>query len=614
MNDYIKTRIKEWKLVFKGLKLVHKLQPFLILIAVTCNIFRALSPFISLYYSSQIITELSGARDWNKIIHYTILTVLLNFFCFLLIQFLGQMWDILDYVLGHKIGLFIADKCFQLDYADMENSTIRETKEKLHDGYALKRVVWILPDLISNSISVILSVSLVIQIFISRSTGTDPLSAFLNSSASIVMLCIFLFITIFTVSKSNEKIQQKSYDVMHNTRSFQNHLGYYAFELSIEYNSGKDIRLYNQAPLIKEELHSNFDRILDYGKDFFHTNIIYTFISSIFNHSLTVLIYLFVGLKALTKAISIGNIVLYSGAVTQFGVGFSGISFALTQARKQSEYLEWFFDFVELPNHKETGTKRIDLEEAKNYEIEFRNVSFHYPSSENYSLEHLNIKFKVGEKMAVVGRNGSGKTTFIKLLCRLYDPQEGEILLNGINIKEYDYYDYLSLFSVVFQDFHLFSFTLGENVATSSDYDEKKVEDCTFKAGLEQRIERFPNGIKTQLYNEFAEEGVEISGGEAQKVAIARALYKNSPFIILDEPTAALDPIAEADIYSRLNDLIKDKTAVYISHRLSSCYFCKQIAVFDSGHLVQYGTHKNLVAKEDGLYYQLWNSQAQYYQ
>lgn len=612
MNNYIKSQKRDWGLVFRGLKLIHKLQPFLILTAIAAGIFKALSPFVGLYYSSQIITELSEARNWDKIKQYVILTVILTFLCFLINQFLGQMSDILDYILGHKIELFIADKCFQLDYADMENSTIRETKEKLRRGY-LRRIVRQISSLIQNCISVALSVSLVIRMCASRSPEADSLSAALNSPAAILILCILMFTAVFSAAKSNEKIQHKRYETIHNTRNSYNHIWYYVFKLSTEYNFGKDIRLYKQDSLVAEEVSSHLNNIRIQEKDFSHTNIVYTFISSIFNNGLTVLIYLFVGLKAFTKAISIGNIVLYSGAVTQFGTGLSGISFSLTQIKKNSEHLQWFFDFIDLPNRKETGTKRIDLEKAKNYEIEFKNVSFRYPSAEHYSLEHLNLKFKVGERLAVVGKNGSGKTTFIKLLCRLYDPQEGEILLNGVNIKEYNYYDYLSLFSVVFQDFHLFSFTLGENVAAASDYEDKKVEDCTYKAGLEQRIERFPDGIKTQLYNEFAEDGVEISGGEAQKIAIARALYRDSPFIVLDEPTAALDPIAEADIYSRLNDLIKDKTAVYISHRLSSCYFCNQIAVFDNGHLVQYGTHKNLAAQEDGLYYQLWNSQAQYY-
>jgi ATP-binding cassette subfamily B protein len=209
--------------------------------------------------------------------------------------------------------------------------------------------------------------------------------------------------------------------------------------------------------------------------------------------------------------------------------------------------------------------------------------------------------------------NGSGKTTFIKLLCRLYDPTEGQILLNGIDIRKYRYDDYIHIFSVVFQDFQLFAMPLGENVAGTSDYDKKRVLDCLKKAGFQDRLASMPKGLETCLYKELDQEGVELSGGEGQKVAIARAIYRDSPFIILDEPTAALDPVAEADIYSKFNEIAGDKTTIYISHRLSSCKFCDEIIVFHDGEIIQQGTHEDLVADESGKYYELWNAQAQYY-
>lgn len=215
--------------------------------------------------------------------------------------------------------------------------------------------------------------------------------------------------------------------------------------------------------------------------------------------------------------------------------------------------------------------------------------------------------------MAVVGENGSGKTTFIKLLCRLYDPTEGVILLNGIDIKKYDYDEYMSIFSVVFQDFKLFSFSLGQNVAANTNYDESRVIECLTKSGFSDRLAKMPKGLQTCLYKNFDEEGVEISGGEAQKIALARALYKNAPFIILDEPTAALDPISEYEIYSNFNRIVGNKTAIYISHRLSSCRFCNDIAVFSNGSLIQRGSHDMLIQDENGKYHELWNAQAQYY-
>jgi ATP-binding cassette subfamily B protein len=209
--------------------------------------------------------------------------------------------------------------------------------------------------------------------------------------------------------------------------------------------------------------------------------------------------------------------------------------------------------------------------------------------------------------------NGSGKTTMIKLLCRLYRPTEGRITLNGIDIEKYKYEEYISLFSTVFQDYRLFGFSLGQNVAAALNYDEQKVRDSLDKVGFGDRLSEFPQGINTCIYKDFEETGVNVSGGESQKIAIARALYKDAPFIVLDEPTAALDPVAEYEIYSRMDSIAMGKTTVFISHRLSSCRFCDDIAVFHNGRLIQRGNHDELCRDASGKYYELWNSQAQYY-
>lgn len=186
-------------------------------------------------------------------------------------------------------------------------------------------------------------------------------------------------------------------------------------------------------------------------------------------------------------------------------------------------------------------------------------------------------------------------------------------MLNGIDIRKYNYRDYMDIFSVVFQDFQLISQSLGANVAGKQEYDREKVKGALTDAGFVERLKTMKDGLDTILYREFAKDGVMVSGGETQKIAIARALYKDAPFIILDEPTAALDPIAEAEIYSKFNDIAGDKTAIYISHRLSSCKFCDEIAVFHEGQIIQQGSHEKLLKEENGKYSELWNAQAQYY-
>ena len=257
----------------------------------------------------------------------------------------------------------------------------------------------------------------------------------------------------------------------------------------------------------------------------------------------------------------------------------------------------------------------LTIEKKGNYknEIEFCKVSFKYPNVDTYVLKNVSLKFTMGERLAIVGENGSGKTTFIKLLCRLYDPTEGAILLNGIDIRKYDYREYMDIFSVVFQDFRLLSLKLGENVATSADYDEVRVHGCLEGAGFGKRLATLDAGLDTMLYKDFDDSGIDVSGGEEQKIALARALHKDATFIILDEPTAALDPIAEYEVYNRMNEITEGKTAIFISHRLSSCRFCQDIVVFHEGKLIQQGSHDTLVEDVHGKYHELWHAQAQYY-
>jgi ATP-binding cassette subfamily B protein len=269
---------------------------------------------------------------------------------------------------------------------------------------------------------------------------------------------------------------------------------------------------------------------------------------------------------------------------------------------------------MELADEMYKGKLPIEKRSDNMYQIEFKNVSFKYPDSENYALKNFSMKLKIGEKLAIVGMNGSGKTTMIKLLCRLYDPTEGEILLNGVNIKKFKHSEYSRLFSVVFQDYILFPHKLGENVAVSTEYEKDRVEEALTGAGFGERLETLEKGLDSYIYTDFDDDGIEISGGEAQKIAIARAVYKEAPFILMDEPTASLDPIAEYEIYSNLDNIIGSKTAIYISHRLSSCRFCEKIAVFDKGQLIQTGSHSELIKDENGKYYEMWTAQSQYYQ
>lgn len=284
-----------------------------------------------------------------------------------------------------------------------------------------------------------------------------------------------------------------------------------------------------------------------------------------------------------------------------------------------SQQLTWSH-FVELlPIEDVSGradSNGIKLEE-KDYldaEIVFENVSFIYPNQEKKSLSNINLTIKKGERISIVGENGAGKTTFIKLLLRLYEPTEGRILFNGIDIRDIDYQDYQKIFSTVFQDYKLFAFRIIDNITSleGNEAEKEKVMKCLEKAGLSSKIEKLEHGLDTYLYNIYDEEGIELSGGESQKLAIARALYKDSPIVILDEPTAALDPRAEYEIYTRFLALVESKTSIFISHRLSSTKLCDRIVLFKDGSIEETGTHNELLQK-GGLYAELFRMQAQFY-
>ena len=304
---------------------------------------------------------------------------------------------------------------------------------------------------------------------------------------------------------------------------------------------------------------------------------------------------------------------MYVSALVNFQQSFVALLVDLSNLNIYAKKMECYTEFYALKNHKYEGTLPVEKRDDNDYELEFRDVCFSYPGSDRLILDHLSFKLKVGDKLALVGLNGAGKTTFVKLLCRLYDPTAGEILLNGIDIKKYDYQEYQSLFSVVFQDFHLFSFELGQNVAASTRYENEKVWDCLEKAGVEQRVQAMPNGVKSHYSKELYSDGESLSGGEVQKLMLARALYKDAPVMVLDEPTAALDPLAEADLYERYNSLIGGKTSVFISHRLSSTQFCDRVVYLENGKILEDGTHQQLM-QQGGQYAKMFEYQAYYYQ
>ena len=604
----------------RALKLFYKRYPQMILSRLISVVWNSLTPYVSIYLSALVIDELAGSRTVERLQLLVIITLASAAVIALGTALLKKWMEAQSAGMWFKVENILSEKMLDMDYVSLDEthtaellSTIRQNMNG--GGWGLYRVVVAYEELCSSILTILGGISLTVSLFVSRvPDGAGALSALNNPLVVLAVITVMLAVTFIAPVLNNKSgsyyaKHADSHNLGNRLFSFFGWLGYYS-ELA------PDVRIYRQDRICDRHNHNKDDTFCSNGlfaRLAWGPMGLFAAAGSAVSVIFTGVVYAFVCLKALAGAFGLGSVTQYVASITKVSGGMSSFVSTLGDMRNNAPFLELTFEFLDIPNNMYQGSLTVEKRNDRKYEVEFRNVSFKYPGSENYALRNVNMKFEIGKRLAVVGMNGSGKTTFIKLLCRLYDPTEGEILLNGIDIRKYNYAEYMNIFSVVFQDFKLFSLTLGENVASGSRIDREKVIDCLNKAGFGGRLAEMPNGIDTYLYTDYEKDGVNVSGGEAQKIAIARALYKDSPFIILDEPTAALDPIAEAEIYGKFDEIAGDKTAIYISHRLSSCKFCDEIAVFHEGAVIQQGTHASLVADESGKYYELWHAQAQYY-
>lgn len=603
----------KWKNIGIALQLTWKMDRWLIIHSIVAALIDAVVPFIGIFLSGYILDGLQIGVGYQKLLLVSLLSISGIFALTVLSSYFQKLKQVHTDLCGKKYDTLMSMKTISMDYPLLDSPKVNDIRTRIqHDndwGAGFYSLAYQLPWLLSSSISCVIAFVLMIPLFLEGDLFRDI--------SAVILLIVFFAVTLFDVCMASVK-RKKQYTLLDDPTLDKSFLGSCLWRMQ-NYHHGKDIRLYKVKPLIEHKLQGDVAIKQNWMNRIIRNSMESGFSSNFSAGLLQLISYLFVVIRAVSGALTVGNVVKYAGIIYRFSNSVASACAAIEEYAVSSNRQLSTLEYLNIEDVLKKGTlpveKRAFCEEGDNdYEIEFRDVSFRYPSADQYALEHVSLKFRVGERLAVVGMNGSGKTTLIKLLCRLYDPTEGEILLNGIDIKKYNYEEYLSIFSVVFQDFKLFSFSLGQNVAASVDYDRKRAEACLEKAGFGGRLRQLPQGLDSCLYKDFEENGVEISGGEAQKIALARALYKDAPFIVLDEPTAALDPIAEYEVYSKFNEIVGSKTAIYISHRLSSCRFCDVIAVFDQGRMVQKGSHQELVSDETGKYYELWHAQAQYYQ
>jgi len=604
----------------RALKVIYQHYPQMVLSHLIAQVWKAVTPYVEIYMSALIIGELSGNRDAQRLKFLILVTLAAAAVIGLGSALLSKWADTQISGKWYKYDWLNSEKMLDMDFADIDDtkthdllSTIRQNQNS--GGWGISKVVGCYENLVSSVFIFIGGIALTVTLFTSKVPESAGAYTILNYPLFVLLIAgVMLAVTYIAPALSNKA---KSYWAANaGLHRLGNRLFSFFGWLGGKRELAEDVRMYRQD-IICDRHNSNkegafcskgtFARLSKGAKGLYMAAA--SGVSVIF----TGIVYAFVCLKALAGAFGLGSVTQYVASVTKAANGVSSFISSIGDMQANAAFLSLNFKFVDIPNSMYKGTLTVEKRRDRKYEVEFRNVSFRYPNTETNVLHNVSLKFRVGERLAVVGMNGSGKTTFIKLLCRLYDPTEGEILLNGIDIRKYNYQEYMSLFAVVFQDFKLFSLKLGENVASGTGFDNGLVTECLQKVGFGERLAKMPKGLDTYLYTDYDKDGVNVSGGEGQKIAIARALYKNAPFIILDEPTAALDPVAEAEVYSKFDEIAGDKTAVYISHRLSSCKFCDEIAVFHEGKVVQQGTHESLVSDESGKYYELWNAQAQYY-
>ena len=388
---------------------------------------------------------------------------------------------------------------------------------------------------------------------------------------------------------------------------------HYMERITQDFDYAKDIRLFNLSDYLTEKFEKINEFFIERNDHHHRLWLRYNFVSAATGTAIKVLVYAVLFMSVLKKNMSVGDFTMFLSFSLAFSNALTNLLQKFGDYKKASLVTDDFRSFIDLEIENDEKDC-IPLPDTDSYEIEFVDVSYKYLKSDKEALSHINLKISPGEKLAVVGLNGAGKTTMIKLLLRLYDPSEGYITLNGTDIRRFRREDYYKLFAPVFQNVEIFAFLMSENISMrkSEDLDHDKACRCAIEAGLEERIISLEKGIETPLTKFVEDDGVDLSGGEKQKLALAKALYKGARIVVLDEPTSALDAIAEQALYESFDDMIGDKSAVYISHRLASTRFCDRIAMFEDGHLTEYGTHEELI-ELNGKYAEMFNTQAQYY-
>ena len=519
---------------------------------------------------------------------------------------LSRYLDVKKEYLSNMMVEIMGEKIMNLEYSYLEDPYYLDLKERAI--FAITNQNAIESTITEASQCLTQAVTLIGLVAIMATLGPVLIVAIVLGTA-LMLLCYSIMM---------KEMQNAMQSIIPINRRF----GYY-FNLTMEAKAQKEIRLYGMEPMITDTVKKDNELTCDMMGSAFGKMGAGIGMMAIVSEAVSVFSYIYVGIRTLSdkfgRQLSLGDLTMYVTSAINFSTSIEKFGEQIVGLLQMMGFLEPYMEFMTLEEEtKEYGKEMFsgDIET-----VEFRDVTFTYPKAEKPILKNITFEIHKGEKISIVGLNGAGKSTLVKLICRMYKADSGQILVNGKNIYDYDYNSYMKAISAVFQDYKLFNFSIEENISCQGDNFEgtdavkktEKVSRLIEEVGMKEKVDSLPLGVKSRFGKDYDEDGIEMSGGQGQKIAIARALYKPASMVILDEPASALDPIAEAEIYEKFNSLVEDKTAIYISHRMSSSVFCDKILIIDGGTVSDFDTHANLMKKTDSLYYKLFMAQAENY-
>ena len=556
--------------------------------------------YLEIYLPSLVVSEITNGQTLTHSLLSIGIVMLLIMLGNIIVQALGHIRNSTLGIYRYKMTALVTRKQLSMFYQTYEQKEVRDLANRASNATQMWDGVQPLTDIVYNGFGML-----------------ENLLGYILFGSVISFASPWL-VPILTVAPIVNILSVKAYnkwEYAHRGKmtDLNQKLGHVE-ELPDDFTAAKDIRIYSMASWLREcyrdlsDQRSKWDR--NVVKKSFLSHIADLVVILIRDGgAYALLIHMFYSGK-----IGIDEFVLYFAAISSFASWVGGIISCWNKANTVSLKLCDFRDFVDYPEYDGSGIAKAADHMNTVPEIEFKNVSFRYDGAEQDTIHDLSLKIKSGEKLALVGLNGAGKTTLVKLLCGLYRPTSGEIFFNGIPLSDFKREDYYKLISPVFQEIRTAFFSLAETVSgkSTAETDLEKAETCMRQAGLGAKIDALPDGIHTKLNKKVHENGTELSGGEAQKLMLARALYKDAPLLILDEPTAALDPIAESKIYNEFNVMAKNKTSLFISHRLASTSFCDRIILLENGNITEEGTHQELMGA-NGTYKGLFDIQSCWY-